>query len=177
MPGISTDKVCTIVVLARRFDVKEQDSDPDSGSNATDDGMVDVLEDGPGDANRQELAQFIRALNVDEQAYLVALAWVGRGTYQASEWNAAVKLARQEHATRTAEYLLGLPLLPDYLEEGLAAFGENCNPSIWAGCERSGPEVLRESGPGVVVILLKAGAFHAHSVGRITQRVSNMKAI
>jgi Protein of unknown function (DUF3775) len=126
MPGISSDKVCNVVALARRFDVKEAVSDPDSGSNATDDGMTDVLEDLPGDPARQELVAFIRGLNVDEQVYLVALAWIGRGTYDKSEWNEAVKLARGEHNNRTAEYLLGLPLLADYLEEGLSAFGEDC---------------------------------------------------
>ena len=55
-----------------------------------------------------------------------ALAWVGRGTYDAKEWKEALKEARAQHNQRTAEYLTGLPLLGDYLEEGLAAFGENC---------------------------------------------------
>ena len=64
------------------FDSKEEDSDPDSGSNATDDGMADVLEDQPNDATQQELAEFIRGLDVDEQVELVALAWVGRGTWR-----------------------------------------------------------------------------------------------
>jgi hypothetical protein len=35
-----------------------------------------------------------------------------------------VQTARDEHNNRTAEYLLGLPLLGDYLEDGLAMFGE-----------------------------------------------------
>jgi hypothetical protein len=30
------------------------------------------------------------------------------------------------HNNRTASYLLGIPLLPDYLEEALAAFGRSC---------------------------------------------------
>jgi hypothetical protein len=73
--------------------------------------------------------EFIRALDEDEQTNLVALAWVGRGTYDLSEWNEALREARSEHNKRVAEYLLGLPLLGDYLEEGLAAFGENCGES------------------------------------------------
>jgi len=40
-----------------------------------------------------------------------------------------LNVARTEHNKRTAEYLLHLPLLGDYLEEGLAAFGENCGES------------------------------------------------
>jgi hypothetical protein len=124
--GIATDKVCHIIWKARAFDAKEADSDPDSGSNATDDGMTDVLENKPDDPVYRELLSFIRALDEDEQISLVALAWVGRGTYDASEWQQAVDTARTERNARTAEYLLGLPLLGDYLEEGLAAFDESC---------------------------------------------------
>jgi len=68
---------------------------------------------------------FIRALNDDEKAALVALAWVGRGTYGLDEWDQALQTARDEHGTRVAEYLLTLPMLGDYLEEGLDAFGES----------------------------------------------------
>ena len=126
--NINPDKVCHIIVKARAFDAKESMSDPDSGSNAADDGMTDVLEDLPDDADatRLELLEFIRALDEDEQIDLVALAWVGRGTYEISEWREALSVARSEHNKRTAEYLLKLPLLGDYLEEGLAAFGEDC---------------------------------------------------
>jgi len=126
--GINPDKVCQIIAKARAFDAKEGMSDPDSGSNAADDGMTDVLEDLPDDvdATRLELVEFIRALDEDEQLNLVALAWVGRGTYDLAEWNEALREARNRHNKRTAEYLLGLPLLGDYLQEGLAAFGEDC---------------------------------------------------
>ncbi|HEY4345819.1 MAG TPA: DUF3775 domain-containing protein [Parvibaculum sp.] len=124
--NINTDKVCYIAVKARMFDVKEGASDPDSGSNATDDNMVDVLGDSPDDPIRQELVAYIRALDEEEQINLVALAWVGRGTYDASDWDEALDTARGEHNARTAEYLLTLPLLGDYLEEGLNAFGESC---------------------------------------------------
>ena len=50
MLGINPDKVRYIITEARTFDGKEGDSDPDSGSNAADDGMADVLEDQPDDA-------------------------------------------------------------------------------------------------------------------------------
>ena len=123
---ISNEKICHVVVKARQFDAKEADSDPATGSNATDDGMTDVLEDKKTDPVRQELVAFINAMNVDEQCALVALAWIGRGTYDKSDWNEAMSHARLEHNKRTAQYLLGLPLLGDYLEEGMAAFGESC---------------------------------------------------
>jgi hypothetical protein len=57
---------------------------------------------------------------------LVALAWLGRGDYTADEWDAALEAARDAHNARTAEYLLGIPLLGDFLEEGLSLMGESC---------------------------------------------------
>lgn len=122
--AIATDKVAFIILKARAYDAKEPLTDADSGSNPTDDGDADILEDTPDDFTRQELADAIRALNEEEQINLVALAWLGRGTYDMSEWDQALDTARSEHNGRTARYLIGLPLLGDYLEEGLEAFGE-----------------------------------------------------
>ena len=121
---ISTDKLAFIIERAREFDVKEGDSDPDSGSNPSDDDDTDILEDKSGDATREELAAAIRALNEDERAELIALAWLGRGTYDLEEWGEALSTARSEHGRRAAEYLIGLPLLGDYLEDGMALFDE-----------------------------------------------------
>jgi hypothetical protein len=124
--GVSAEKVRFIIVKARQFDVKEADSDPDEGSDAIDDGMADVLEDDPdNDAVEQELTAFINGMDVEEQTNLVALAWVGRGTYSVDEWKEALDTAKAEHNKRTAQYLMGLPLLGDYLAEGLEAFGES----------------------------------------------------
>lgn len=119
MLGINPEKVRHIIAEARMFDAKEELSDPDSGSNPTDDGVADVLEDLADDATYQELAQYIRDLDEDEQVELVALAWLGRGTYSTEEWDDAVSEARRAHNKRTAEYLFSLPKLGDYLEEGL----------------------------------------------------------
>jgi hypothetical protein len=123
--GINRDKVAGIIEKARMFDAKEEMSDPDSGSNATDDDMRDILEDAAGDPTWQELLQLIRDLDEDEQINLVALAWLGRGTYERSEWNEARMQARAAHNKHTAEYLVALPLLGAYLEEGLAALAED----------------------------------------------------
>lgn len=124
MLDINPEKVRQVITEARMFDAKEEQSDPDSGSNATDDMMADILEDGKDDATLQELMEFIRSLDVDEQISLVALAWIGRGTYEAGELEQALAEARRSHNSRTAEYLIGLPMLGDYLEEGLNAVEE-----------------------------------------------------
>jgi Protein of unknown function (DUF3775) len=139
--GISTEKVRFIIVKARQFDAKEGDADPDEGSNATDDGMADVLEDKPDDDSvRQELVSFINGLNEDEQTNLVALAWVGRGTYDIDDWDEAIDTARTEHNKRTAQYLLGLPLLGDYLAEGLEAFDEEYDDESEEELEEEEPD-------------------------------------
>jgi hypothetical protein len=124
MLDIDPLKVRQIIEQARVFDVKEEVSDPDSGSNGADDMMADILEDLADDATGDELAECIRGLDLDEQINLVALAWIGRGTYDAAEWAEAVAEARRAHNGRTAEYLLSLPKLGDYLEEGLSAVEE-----------------------------------------------------
>jgi Protein of unknown function (DUF3775) len=121
---IAEDKLAFIIEKAREFDVKQADSDPDSGSNPVDDGATDILEDKDGDPTQEELVSAIRALNQDERSQLVALAWLGRGTYALDEWTDAVETAKSEHHHRAAEYLIGLPLLGDYLEDGLAMFEE-----------------------------------------------------
>jgi Protein of unknown function (DUF3775) len=121
---IPNDKLGFIILKAREYDVKEGDSDPDEGSNPTDDGDTDVLTDNGDDPVREELLGAIRELGEEERVQLVALAWLGRGTYDLSEWRTALDTARSEHRKRTAEYLLGLPLLGDYLEDGLSMFGD-----------------------------------------------------
>jgi hypothetical protein len=75
---ITSEQVCFIIVKAREFDVKEADDEQDSGSNPSDHREMEVLEDLPNDPVQQEIAEFISALNEDEQIDLVALVWLGR---------------------------------------------------------------------------------------------------
>jgi hypothetical protein len=124
--AISTDKVCFIALKAREFDAKDVLTDPDDGSNASDDGMVSVLEDTPDDPVQQELTAFISALVIDEQIDLVTLAWIGRGDGTSDDWSELRAEAARVHNNRTARYLLGFPLLSDYLQEGLSQFGRSC---------------------------------------------------
>ena len=123
---VSAEKVCFIIVKAREFDVKDAVTEPDPGSNAADDGEVAVLEDHADDPVQQELTAFINALSEDEQIDLVALTWLGRDDYEASDWATVRDEAAREHNRRTASYLLGMPLLADFLEEGLSMLGRSC---------------------------------------------------
>jgi Protein of unknown function (DUF3775) len=85
--SISPEKVCFFVVKAREFDVKDVVTDPNSGSNPSDDAMIAVLEDHPDDPTYQELRSFIGALTEDEQIDLVALTWLGHGDGTIDEWD------------------------------------------------------------------------------------------
>jgi hypothetical protein len=123
--AISTEKAAAILTIARRFDVKDVVTDPDSSSNASDDAMLSVLEDHSDDPARIELVAMIRALNEDEQVDLVALTWLGRGDGDLDDWEDLRAEAARAHNRRTAEYLSGIPLLSDYLEEALAQFGHS----------------------------------------------------
>lgn len=127
--SISTDKVCFVIVKAREFDAKDEVTEPDTGSNPTDDNMISVLEDHGDDPVLQELTAFISAMTEDEQIDLVALAWLGRDDNTIEDWASLREEAAEAHSTRkshAAKYLLGTPLIGDYLEEGLAQFGRSC---------------------------------------------------
>ncbi len=124
---IAPEKVAHVIIKAREFDAKVGAWDASAEDGDADENPSAILEDLSNDPTAAEIAGFIDALNDDEQAHLVALAWVGRGTYEAEEFDEAVETARNEQINSTASYLLGLPLLADYLEEGLEKLGYSAN--------------------------------------------------
>jgi hypothetical protein len=125
--SISPEKVCYIIAKAREFDAKDVVTDPNDSSNPTDDAMVAVLEDHRDDPVVQEIAAAIFAMTEDEQIDLVTLAWLGRGDGSLEDWDELRVEAARAHNRRTASYLLGMPLLADYLDEALAQFGHSCD--------------------------------------------------
>ena len=60
--AISAEKVGFLIEKMREFDVKEEVSDPDSGSNSADDNMIDVLEDDGDDPVVGEITGFTESL-------------------------------------------------------------------------------------------------------------------
>jgi hypothetical protein len=125
--AITSDKVCFVIIKAREYDVKDVVTEPDPGSNAADDGMTGVLEDHPDDPVADEIRGFVDIMTEDEQIDLVALTWLGRGDGALEEWADLRGEAARAHNERTSAYLLGIPLLADYLEEGLSQFGRSCD--------------------------------------------------
>jgi hypothetical protein len=117
---ISPEKVGFVIVKAREIAAKVAAWDDGATS---DHDAESILESFSDDATQDQLKEFIRDLNVDEQASLVALAWIGRGSFTPDELDEALATARAERTNRTDDYLLGMPLLSDYLEEGLDRLG------------------------------------------------------
>ncbi len=70
-----------------------------------------------------ELRAFIEDMNEDEQAELVAILWIGRGTFEAEEFAEARATAFAERSTPTADYLLATPNLAYDIEAGLDTLG------------------------------------------------------
>jgi hypothetical protein len=94
MLDISVTKVANIILMARELDRAEN-----------------------------ELRGFIDRLTEEEQISLVALMWIGRGSFEAGELDEALETAAAEATTPTADYLLGSPHMSDHLENGLDALG------------------------------------------------------
>ncbi len=122
--GVSLEVVATIVDLANAVQAPEEGSmgDGDEDEERDDEDEDPDLDD--EDATLDMLTEFIDELNEDQQAALIALAWVGRGDYDAEGWDEALKLAYERNVKGTAaEYLVDMQGLGDLLAEGVAAFG------------------------------------------------------
>jgi hypothetical protein len=117
--SISPEKVFFIVAKARQSDDSAVEMDMAIDSDD------DLPEDHSKSTDRSELSGFIRGLNVDEQIDLVTLMWLGRGDGDLDNWRDLRNEATRAHNNRTASYLIGTPMLADYLEEALSQFGKS----------------------------------------------------
>ncbi len=121
MLQIAVEKVCDLIInsLALNATVEEEGGDfselPD---------IDDELEFAPPPEDGYlDLKRIIDKFNEEERLNLVALAWVGRGTFSVDEWDDALEEATNLNAAHISEYLVNMAQLGDYLEEGLAELG------------------------------------------------------
>lgn len=120
--GISLETVATVVDHARALQGKEE-TEPEQASE-DENSEAALLQETPEDMTEASLRVFLSELNEDEQASLIALAWVGRGDYGPEEWDEARGLAVERNDGRdVGDYLLSMDNLGDLLAEGVAAFG------------------------------------------------------
>lgn len=106
---VSLDRLSEIVSLARACD-------PDLAART---GNPDAA----GEAAVQDLRRAIDTLPDDERAVLLALAWIGRGEFAASDFDMALTQAFDREAGAIADTLLGIADLGDLLEQGAIACG------------------------------------------------------
>jgi hypothetical protein len=127
MPNLSIplETLTYIIEKAREFDAEVEPVNAHDGSNPIDEeaGAVDILEDTPDNPTAEELATALETLNDDQRDEVVALTWVGRGDYTSDDWDEALYAAHDRHNGDETRYLIGTPLLADYLEEGAAQLG------------------------------------------------------
>lgn len=108
--------------LVLRFNAvvaKEGTDISDLGGNASDDEVTVTLQETEGDLSRNEITQEIESMNDEQQDALVALFWIGRGDAEPAAWEQTKALARQQHEGLVSRYLLGRPMVGEYLTEGL----------------------------------------------------------
>ena len=123
MLTIPLENLAFIIIKAREFDAEVPPVDEDSGSNPSDDAEWDVLQASADNPTYQELVDAINGLGNPARIELLALTWLGRGDYAKEEWRDAVEEARRIHDEKETQYLIGTPLLADYLKEGLSQLG------------------------------------------------------
>ncbi len=89
---ISLEKVCFIIIKAKEYDAKDEITEPDPGSNPSDDKDAAVLEDHEDDPVVEELTSLIDSLSEDEQIDLVARpGWGGTTIPPPTGWLCARK--------------------------------------------------------------------------------------
>ena len=121
------DSICRIIVRARELEAQVPGIDPENDDPPDDaDDRYDVLEDEMDETVEAELRAAIEDLADDQQAELLALALVGRGTYDVSEWPDALEEASDSDAEPVVDQLLEMPTLSENLDAGLAAFDLSC---------------------------------------------------
>ena len=126
MLGVNPQTVCYIIGKAHEFHAKEEVVIPETPNESADDWALQVLADHVDDPTYNELKDAIDSMDSEQQCNLVALMWVGRGDFSEQEWEAALEEARDNWTRHTAEYLIGTPLVADYLEEALSMLGYSC---------------------------------------------------
>jgi len=119
MLTIPLSTIAWIILKARELDGKDANDLPEP-DETDDDNPLSVLDTRPDDSTIQELTSWIDDLTDTQRAELVALFWLGRYDGDFSE---LLEDARGQQNKSTSRYLLGSPMLGDYLEEGLERLG------------------------------------------------------
>ena len=123
MLTIPLEKLAFIIEKAIEFDEESAPVNENQRADDDDEGIESILDETRYNPAHQELVGAIESLNDDERDEIVALTWLGRGDFSKEEWQQAKEAAHERHNGREAQYLVGTPLLADYLEEAVSQLG------------------------------------------------------
>ena len=128
-PLTPLETLCRIILRAREYEAQvPTDYDGNEApENVDDEGeeTLSVLDDALNTGVEEELIAAIDDLAEDQQAELLAFAWVGQGTYDAADWDEATEEASS--VANISEELMEMPMLASVLEAGMAAFDLSCD--------------------------------------------------
>lgn len=122
---INIEQVDFIIARARDMEDALPRDEHDDESHRGEADNPELISDHIYDSTYQELMGLFETLSEDGLIELVALMWIGRGTYERDEYALALEEARSIGVNRIPDYLLSVQLLADYLEEGAIALGLN----------------------------------------------------
>lgn len=105
---------------AEQDDISEAELDADS--TLTREGTDRLSDELAPDASPEEAAAMIDVLNVDEQAELIALTYIGRGDFDAADLEGAVREAKGQATGPASQTLFAIEQFPGLLEIGLDAW-------------------------------------------------------
>jgi hypothetical protein len=129
------DIYCRLIARAREMEAQvpaqDPDEDPDNVDDVADDDedgaqALSVLEDELNSVE-EEVQALLDDLADDQLSECLALAWVGAGTFDSSEWEDAFAEANDLSEDDRIDELMNMPTLAANLESGLAAFDYNCD--------------------------------------------------
>ena len=127
------ETLCRLILRAKELEAQvpaqDPDEDPENVDDLDDEGdqALSALADELNTGVEEEVQATLDDLADDQLSEVLALAWVGRGTYDASEWDDAFAEANELDADERLDELMDMPLLAGHLEAGLAAFDYSCD--------------------------------------------------
>jgi hypothetical protein len=133
-PLTPLETLCRIVLRAREYEAQTPtDYEGNEAADNVDDedeGSLSVLDDAINDSVEEELKSVFEDLGEDQLAEVLALCWVGQGTYEAGDWDEAMEEAAdltKDGGEEAIDELMEMPMLASVLEAGLAAFDLSCD--------------------------------------------------
>ncbi|MBW0145233.1 DUF3775 domain-containing protein [Sphingomicrobium clamense] len=124
------DMLCRIIFRAREYEAQiptnyDEDESPDNVDGDDEDEAFSVLDDDINTSVEEELVGTLEDLADDQIAEVYALALIGRGDYEAADWDEAIEAAGEEGDI--PEQILEMPMFASLLESGMAAFDLDCD--------------------------------------------------